>query len=271
MISPSHWRVLRDGSGDLVLGISFDTGRGESLLTDLAARLEGHPLWEAVPPRLADVDPAQGLDGYLAGLNGDLLAGGDGVAAVIGHCAGASLAAALAARLRKAGLGRVALILVDPAVIDAHAIATEYLLALRTLAAHLPAEDLLRAQLAADGEQSPDLLSMLHRLDSAYRVAMAAVSQRLPISEEYQDQLCTRLGSYLSYLTASAWAHDCAAASAITPAVTVLPAANPTGSASSNASPPTDNPSGAVRFGTDSAHLLGDPALARLVTETLSR
>jgi thioesterase domain-containing protein len=271
MMSPSHWRILRDGSEDLVLGISFDTGRGESLLTDLAARLEGHPLWEAVPPRLADVDPTQGLDGYLAGWIGDLLAGGDGVAAVIGHCAGASLAAALAARLRKVGLGQVVLILVDPAVIDALTIATEYRLALRTLAAHLSAEDLLRAQLAVDGEQDPDLLFMPRRLDSAYRVAMAAVSQRLPISEEHQDQLCRRLGSYLSYLTASAWAHDCAAASAITPAVTVLPAASHTGSASSGASPPTDNASVAVRFGTDRAHLLGDPALARLVTETLSR
>jgi hypothetical protein len=271
MMSPPHWRTLRDGSGDLVLGISFDTGRGESLLTDLAARLEGHRLWEAVPPRPADVDSAQGLDGYLAGWIEDLLPGGDRITGVIGHCAGASLAAALAARLRKIGLGQAALILVDPAVIDAPTIVTEYRLALQTLAAHLSAEDLLRAQTAVDGDENLDLLSMSHRLDSAYRVAMTAVSQRLPISEEHQDQLCTRLASYLSYLTASAWAHDCAAASATTPAVIALPAASHTESAPSGAPPPTDNASVAVRFGTDRAHMLGDPALASLVTETLSR
>jgi thioesterase domain-containing protein len=271
MMKPSYWRIAHGGSGDLVLGISFDTGRGESLLTDLAESMGDHPFLEALPPRPASVNLAAGLDGYLAPWLEDLRHRGDRISGIIGHCAGASLAAALAVRLREAGGGETALILVDPAEVDARTIATEYQLALRTLAAHLSADELLRARSAAgSGAADADLLAMSRRMDSAYRVAMAAVCGRLPISAEHQDQLCTRLSSYLMYLTASWWAASRAAASTVRPTAIALPTADGMGSAGSQG-PSTNDAGVTIRFGTDRAHLLSDPALAELISRTLSR
>jgi pimeloyl-ACP methyl ester carboxylesterase len=271
MMRPSYWQTAHGGSGDLVLGISFDTGRGESLLTDLAKSMGDRRFLEALPPRPASVDLAKGLDGYLAPWLEDLQHRGDRVSAIIGHCAGASLAAALAARLREVGGSEAALILLDPAEVDARTIATEYHLALRTLAAYLSADELVRAQRAADsGSASADLLPMSQRMDSAYRVAMAAVCGRLPISAEHQDQLCTRLSSYLMYLTASRWAADRATSSTVRPAAIALSAADDMESTPSGA-PAQNDATVTIRFGTDRAHLLSDPALADLISKTLSR
>lgn len=271
MMKPSYWRIAHGGSGDLVLGISFDTGRGESLLTDLAESMGDHRFLEAQPPRPASVNLAKGLDGYLAPWLEDLQHRGDRISGIIGHCAGASLAAALAVRLREVGGGQTALILLDPAEVDARTIATEYHLALRTLAAHLSADELLRAQSAADsGAENADLLPMSQRLDGAYRVAMAAVCGRLPISAEHQDQLCTRLSSYLMYLTASWWAANRATTSTVMPTAIALSTAGDRGSASSGA-PFRNDATVTIRFGTDRARLLSDPALADLISKTLSR
>lgn len=271
MMKPSYWRIAHGGSGDLVVGISFDTGRGESLLTDLAKGIGDLRFLEALPPSPASVNLAKGLDGYLAPWMEDLPHHGDRISGIIGHCAGASLAAALAVRLREVGGGESALILLDPAEVDARSIVSEYHLALRTLAAHLSADELLRAQSAAGSvAENADLLPMSQRMASAYRVAMATVCGRLPISAEHQDQLCTRLSSYLTYLTASWWAANHATTSTVTPAAIALSTADYMGWTSSGA-PSNNDATVTIRFGTDRAHLLSDPALADLISKTLSR
>jgi hypothetical protein len=270
-VKPSYWRTAYDGGGDLVLGISFDTGRGESLLTDLVRGIDGHLFLESLPPRPAAVNLADELDGYLAHWIEDLRDRAGPVRAIIGHCAGAPLAAALAVRLREASLGEAALILVDPARVDAGTIAAEYLLALQTLAAYLSADELLAAQEAAgSGAREAGPLPAFQRMDSAYRAAMAAACLRLPVSAEQQDQLCARLSSYLLYLTASWWASGRPSTATVRPAAIALSAAGDPAPASALA-PAEGDAAVTVRFGSDRARLLSDPALADLICTTLSR
>jgi len=209
-MSRTHWRPLNSGAGALVLAVHFDPGTGEPGFADLAANLGGVRLFETVPPRLAgDIldrsEPVSYVGPWLAEL--DELR--PPVRAVLGYCAGASLAGVLAAEVARAGLGEPPLLVFAPQRVNAATLATEFVSATDRLSAQLTAEELAAARRAAAEVRGADrsteyLAAMASALEGAYRTAVRAATHRLGVAPAAQRQLGDRFATYLAYLVACA-------------------------------------------------------------------
>ncbi|GAA2359959.1 hypothetical protein [Dactylosporangium salmoneum] len=219
-MSSPHWRPLNAGTKALVLAVHFDPGAGGPGFADLAGDLAGARLYETLPPRSAgafdeESEPVAYIRPWLA----EIPALGAPVRAVLGYCAGSSLAGILAAQIARAGLGDPPLLVFAPQRVDAATLATEFCAAIDRLAAQLSPDELAAARHSAAAVQGEaDLPAAAGALERAYRTAVEAATARLGVAPAMRRQLGDRFATYLAYLVACA-----RAASVQLPAQAVLP------------------------------------------------
>jgi hypothetical protein len=194
------WRVLRQGDGqDIVLCADFRHPRGERTFADLADAVSG-PAGFMVTALPWDELPSADLDAALDALVAEV-PGGSQVRAVLGYCAGASLACAVAERLVAAGAPAPHLMLVEPHVVTNTLLHEEFMSAIEGLAEGLSAEELSAARVrVADVPTGHDVAAGAARLAGVFDELARLVFDRLGIDEELAGDLSVRFRRYLNYL-----------------------------------------------------------------------
>ncbi|GAA4443875.1 hypothetical protein GCM10023170_020760 [Phytohabitans houttuyneae] len=199
------WRPLRAGAGsEAVLGVDFTQARvrAQAGFAQLVPMLpEPYPVWGTVEEGWQlPGDPAARLSGWLAASE-DLRA-----RAVLGYCAGAPLACALARHLADRTGAPVDVVLFDPSVAGPLTLYYQFDAALGSLAAVLAEAEVAAAREAAlrDAEAAGDLDALAATLAGRYTALAgpACASQGVPAS--IADQMCTRLATHLGYFALSA-------------------------------------------------------------------
>jgi hypothetical protein len=238
---------LRAGAGsEAVLGVDFTQARvrAQAGFAQLAPMLpEPYAVWGTTEEgwRLPG-DPATRLAGWLAA-SAALPA-----RAVLGYCAGASLACALARHL-----GAPELVLFDPSVVGPLTLYHQFDAALGSLAAVLAEAEVTAAREAARraADHADDLDALAAALAGRYAALArpACASQGVP--ESIADQMCARLATHLGYFAL------CAAAELAYPPQTLVVL-------SADHEPPPQG-GGVVRLAVGQNALLGDQAAADLL------
>lgn len=236
-VSPTQpaWRTLHEGSGDaVILAVDFDTtGRTQAGFPELAAVWRPEATVLAALPPAGDVAPDAYVDHWLTTLPtpsapstrstvpGTPAASGSGgvpapsarpdeetrVIAVLGYCAGAVFAAALADRLAERRQDAPVLVLLDPELPDAEGLYEDYEASGRSLVTLLePAE---AEEFAAAARQTrsahpggdPALVGP--ELAAAYARAVDAAAERLDLDDDIRDELAGSFTAYVRYLAAA--------------------------------------------------------------------
>jgi hypothetical protein len=198
------WRTL-NGAGAvdrLVLAVNFDAGRGVSGFGDLAANLADHRVLECLPAYAHDV----------TALSAEVQpAGRTGVCGVLGYCAGAPVALALAERF-----GDPPVVVFDPIAVDAATLVAEYTAAIGPLSDRLGDDERSAAtDVTAGAGGTGDLAALANLLDAAYRRALRAACGRLRVAAAVEEQLAERFSRYLRYLVNAAGCRSAAAPAAV--------------------------------------------------------
>ncbi|MGV9980036.1 hypothetical protein ACWDUH_20395 [Micromonospora wenchangensis] len=264
MMTSSPWRVLADGSAGVVLTVAFEARRGDPGFADLASYLTGYRVLEAVPPATTVAEVTE-YDSYIEPWLTGALADGSSVVGVLGHCAGAPLAARLATAIRRCRAAEPALVTVDPVLVDSRIAAQEYRRAVDSLAAQLTPEELAGA-LAVGAGTGPTttgraLLPVLVALEDAYRTALAAACRTVRVPAAMRQQLADRFSAYLAYLAASSLSADEPQAVAPLGALVL--------SGTQDAEYPAGLLVGATTFPTDRPRLLADADVAAFILKVL--
>jgi hypothetical protein len=252
------WRPLRAGAGsEAVLGVDFTQARvrAQAGFAQLAPMLpEPYAVWGTVEEGWQlPGDPAARLSGWLAA--SEALP----ARAVLGYCAGAPLACALARHLAARGGAPVEVVLFDPSVTGPLTLYHQFDAALGSLAAVLAEAEVAAAREAALGEAgaaADDLDALAATLAGRYAALAgpACASQGVPAS--IADQMCARLATHLGYFALSA-----AAELAYPPETTIVLSAE-------HDPPPLGGRQ--VRLPVEPNALLGDPAAAGAVADLLA-
>jgi hypothetical protein len=227
------WRLLRPGSGPgVVLSVDFTLARvrAQANFGDLARLLpEGPAVWgtgETCWPT-ASGSPTVQLEHWLR-RSRDF--GGE-VRAVLGFCAGASLARALADRLADGGDPAPAVILLDPVAANAQTMIDQCDVAVRRIAAPpggappgatLPDSTLLDSTLPdpplPDPAELPDAVDLdvlATQLTERYAAVAAPICAAQGVPPSITEQLCQRVETNLRYLALCATADPGATAAAL--------------------------------------------------------
>lgn len=196
------WRCLRQGDEEIVATVDFLPGRAEAGFAELAAILGGtESVLEAVVPAIEPAAEADLVAGWLAGWADDI----GTVKAVLGYCAGASLACALADRV--AGRGFVpAVVLFDPQPVTKWTLYGQFVLVVEAVESFSRAgcleDEILRARELverSDGRGS----DLSNRLADRYRTLVGSALAELDVEAGYVDELHQRFLVYLGYLEAA--------------------------------------------------------------------
>jgi hypothetical protein len=254
------WERLSKGQGrGIVLALDFEAvGRPEACFSDLVALLGQPPeIWAAAQPP-GGADGALTADAYLGYWSAGLREGGREISGILGFCAGAVFAAALAEQVARWQSARPVTVLLDPEPPTAATMLRQFSQAMRGLASVASKAELAPVQQAADRLSGSEALPSLGAaLTALYREATGPAFARIGLKAEYQADLMASFGSLMCYLAA---AHDVRVAEGWASATAVLSATAPC------------EPAGVarrLRTGVDHAGLLGSPAVARLVAELL--
>ncbi|ASW55693.1 hypothetical protein [Plantactinospora sp. KBS50] len=196
-----------DDAERIILAVDFDaTGRPEARFSDLAARLKVDcAFWETTPPGL-DVERTASGPAYIEHWWAAFQRRPRPVAAVMGFCGGAVYAAALSERVAAWQGSEPQLLLFDPEIAVPQTLVWQFHKIVGYLAGVLPAEDIQRAQQAAqdlyDGDAS--MVEMCEALVTLTLemgdVAFAQAGLGKPLRDELMGTFC----SFLRYLTAAA-------------------------------------------------------------------
>jgi hypothetical protein len=196
------WRLLRPGSGPgVLLSIDFTLAkvRAQANFGDLARLLpDGPAVWgtgETCWPVAAGSPGAQ-LEHWLRRSRGF---GGE-VRAVLGFCAGASLARALAGRLAESGDPAPTVVLLDPVAANAQTMIDQCEMAVRRIATAPGAA----APLDLPGADDLDALATL--LTERYAAVAAPVCAAQGVPPAIIEQLRERMETNLRYLALCATA-----------------------------------------------------------------
>jgi hypothetical protein len=209
-VARDGWRLVRDAPGaPAVLCVDFTQARARAQagFTDLAALLPaGAAVWGTDEPTWR-ADPA--APGPLADALARWLAGAPapaaGVRAVLGFCAGASLACALARHLAHGGTAP-AVVLFDPTVATARTLHEQFDAALGGLAAGVAAAEVAAARAggAADRAGEPDPARLAPRLAARYGELATAACAAQGVPAAIAAQLAERFATHLRYLALTA-------------------------------------------------------------------
>jgi hypothetical protein len=186
----SSWSSLQDGApgGPAVLAVDFEPGRGDAGFPDMVPHLPGDlTVLATEAPRRSTVDRA--LTEWLA----EAPVGDGRVAAVLGFCAGATVASWLAYEIGK-GAPAPALVLLDPSRADAGLLRAEFVKAASGLlrAAGEPAVE------PAAGEA--DLPALADQLSAEYAGIVRRVAPIIEVDDDLAEDLAGRFADYLRYL-----------------------------------------------------------------------
>lgn len=249
---PEVWNGCRHDGELTVLVVGFEAARGEARLADLAEHFGPSHFLVSQPARLAA--PIEAAGTYLDKLSDALGKAITTVDAVIGYCAGAPLAAGLAARLAD-GERRPFLAVIDPEVVDERTIVNEYLAALASLGAR--SEDATPGAGASMRVERVGALAC--SLAAGYRRAAETAAEQVGLGAAFVDQLTTRWNRYLAYLVAAAHAGN-----SLDAADLVLVSADYPGVAGPAAE------GNCRRFDAPGSRLLADPELAVVLRQALA-
>lgn len=212
------WRLLRPGSGQgVVLSVDFTLARvrAQANFGDLARLLpEGPAVWgtgETCWPA-ASGNPTDQLEHWLR-RSRDF--GGE-VRAVLGFCAGASLARALADRLTGGGDPAPAVILLDPVAANAQTMIDQCDVAVRRIAA--PPGGPSSGAVLPDPPELPDAVDLdvlATLLTERYAAVAAPICAAQGVPPAITEQLCQRVETNLRYLALCATADPPATAPAL--------------------------------------------------------
>jgi hypothetical protein len=199
------WRLLRAGTGsEAVLCVDFTQARmrARSGFPHFAPMLpDSYAVWGTVEDgwRLPG-GPAERLAAWLAASEAP------SARAVLGYCAGAPLACALARRLGERSGTPVGLVLFDPSVTGPLTLYDQFDAALGSLAAALGEAELSAARDAAAQEaaSADDLDALAATLAARYTAIAGPAYAGRGVPPEIADQLSTRLATRLGYFALSA-------------------------------------------------------------------
>lgn len=193
------WRCLRQGDGEIIATVDFLPGRFEAGFAELATLLGGtETVLEAVVPAVEPADETDLVAGWLVGC-------GDGIGtvkAVLGYCAGASLACALADRV--AGRGVVpAVVLFDPQPVTKWTLYGQFVRVVEAVESFGRAgclqDEILRARELVERSEGPGS-DLTNRLADRYRTLVGSALAELDVEAGYVDELHQRFLGYLGYL-----------------------------------------------------------------------
>jgi hypothetical protein len=193
----TNWRQLSDRGPDLVPCLDFPGARAAAGFADLAAGVPAGACFLHVRPAAAG--PLAACAGRWAD---ELLATGRPVRAVLGYCAGAALAAALADAVAAAGPPPM-VVLFDAVSTTNGSLASQFMSALESSARHLTPGELAdaRALSAQLVETYPDdLPKIAAALTGRYDRLIRAVAGRLSVHEFLRQELTGTFTAYLDYL-----------------------------------------------------------------------
>jgi hypothetical protein len=200
------WRLLRPGSGPgVVLSIDFTLARARAQANfgDLARLLpDGPAVWgtgEACWPVAAGSPDAQ-LEHWLRHSRGF---GGE-VRAVLGFCAGGSLARALAGRFAESGDPAPTVVLLDPVVANAQTMIDQCDISVRRIATAPGGPATAAAPPDLPGTDDLDVLATL--LTERYAAVAAPVCAAQGVPPAIIEQLRQRMEANLRYLALCATA-----------------------------------------------------------------
>jgi hypothetical protein len=265
------WKTLVEGDGGIVLAVDFDgTGRPEARFADLAANLpgDGYSLWQSTQPDLADA--GRGCDAFLSFWMRRLVDEGPDIRAILGYCAGAMYAAALADQLAALGV-KVPLVLFDPETVDADNLLFEFNQAIGFMAGVVPEPEIdswkqMAAEVRARHTTMPPLCD---ELVSLVREVGAPALDRAGLSEALREELIGILCSFLRYVTAAdeidPW--DQWSSATVFTSTTQRSGLNAIRAASPDGPPIEVRQE--ITVDVDNMRLLSDPAVARTVDELL--
>jgi hypothetical protein len=196
MTELTNWRQLSDGGPDLVLCLDFPGGRAAAGFAELVAGLQVDACFLHI---------GQATGGPLAACVEDWVAQiattGRPVRAVLGFCAGTTLATQVADALATTGPPPI-VVLFDAADTNCDALVGGFIAALESSAEHLTTDELadardLAEQLAAT--YPDDLPPIAAALTERYDLLMGAVADRLSLPEFYRKELTNGFTAYLNY------------------------------------------------------------------------
>ncbi|TQM85334.1 hypothetical protein FHX81_7813 [Saccharothrix saharensis] len=197
----THWRWLSDRGPDLVLCLDFPGGRAAAGFADLASGV-------AVDASFLHItQPGAGpLDACVDRWVADVEATGRPVRAVLGYCAGSSLATCVADAVAKSAPAPVTL-LFDAVATTAGSVGHQFTSTIETSADHLTTEELDDARALADGlvEAHPDDLPRIAAaLVDRYDALMGEVAARLSLNQFFRQQLTGGFTAYVDYMLLAA-------------------------------------------------------------------
>jgi hypothetical protein len=190
----TNWQQLSDHGPDLVLCLDFPGGRAASGFTDLVAEIAVDACFLHIGP----IGPDPTIDQWAA----QVLATGRPVRAVLGYCAGTTLATGIANAVAAAGPPPIVL-LFDAVVTTGGALCDQFVMAAESSAEYLTADELDGARRLADEllESYPDDLPRLAAgLIERYDQLTGAVVERLSLNDFVHQELTRGFTAYLQYL-----------------------------------------------------------------------
>jgi hypothetical protein len=257
---PTRWERLSNGSGKgIVLALDFEAvGRPEACFSDIATILDPpREIWAAAQPP-GGLDAPFTADAYLEYWSDGLRESGREVRAVLGFCAGAVFAAALAERIAQWQATTPVPLLLDPELPTRTTLLKQFDNAMRGLAA-VAAESELSGMKEALGrlDGAEDLSYLAAELSSLYQQASGPVFSRIGLNSELQADMAASFRSLMSYLVAASDVRAGEGWASGTAIVSAVPIWEPTGVARQ------------IRTHVDHADLLRSPFVATLISELL--
>lgn len=268
----ANWRRIGDGDEDEVLlavGFSGPVAGFSDLADALAAPWAMYetvalpPLRRSPTEELRSADPEQYIHHWLTGVSDAALK----VRAVISYCAGSSFVGTLTDAIVERGLGRPALVLIEPEMVTAQTLHWQFTVAAQSFYDYLDRSETsavqAKAAAAADGPTHPDgapgdLDQLGSVLSSCYHYLVRTYFERLDLRTPLEEELCSRFDTYVAYLIAAGKAQfACASA---TP--TVIASYDHDVKVAADA---------VIRVAAGRATMLADPTVAQAVRETVEQ
>lgn len=202
----TNWRKLSDQGSDLVPCLDFPGWRAAAGFSDLADGVAADACFLHFRPSAGPL--AVCVDRWVA----EFTATGRPVRAVLGYCAGASLATRLADAIAEAaGPGQSStaaapppmVVLFDAVPTNGESLASQFTLALESNARHLTADELADARELSEklvATHPDDLPRIAAALADRYDRLMHAVAARLSVHDLFRQELTSAFTSYLEYL-----------------------------------------------------------------------
>jgi hypothetical protein len=212
----TNWYQIRPRNAPgVVLAVDFMSGRDEPDLAQFTDRLAlpYTTLGTLAPEAVPHGDPTA----YVNCWHSEIVANQLQVHAVLGHCASASFAIALTARLTAdasaAGTAPPLALLLNPEAVNLRMFHWQFVWAIEPFVSYLPemtiekAHDIARRCAESNG---PDLGSVGLVLCREFRALISPAFHALDLDETATDEMCERFESYMSYLTAAWRLSSCA-------------------------------------------------------------